>query len=111
MLENVAKGDKERGRGRAGHGRSGSEELVWRCRACLPDVLSSFLKCWRLSRVGRKLSPRVRAIIRELAETVFFIEFSAHSRWRYVCAKCRSGISSLKPSTTIFELVSRLLIV
>ena len=45
---------------------------MWRHRARLPYVPGSFLK---LLTTGRKLSLRVRAIIRELNETVFALIF------------------------------------
>ena len=49
---------------------------MWRSRARLPDVLSSFLRfLHNCSCVGRKLSSRVRALIRELNETVFALNF------------------------------------
>ena len=50
--------------------------LVRRCHACLPDVLGSVLKFFDdCSYAGRRLSPRDRAIIRELNETVFADNF------------------------------------
>ena len=50
--------------------------LVWRCRARLPDVLGSFLEVFDdCSHVGCRLSPSGVAIIRELNETVFPLNF------------------------------------
>ena len=51
------------------------EVLVWRCRARRPNVLLSFLKCSMTAHTECKLSPRDRAIIRELNETVFAFQF------------------------------------
>ena len=51
------------------------EVSVWRCRARLPNVLGSFLKFDDWSYVGCRLSPRDRAIIREVNETAFSVNF------------------------------------
>ena len=49
---------------------------MWRCRARLPNVLVSFLEVFDdCSSVSRRLSPRVRAIIREVNETVLVLNF------------------------------------
>ena len=52
------------------------EVLVWRCRARLPKVLVSFLNVFDdCSSVRRGLSPREKAIFREVIETVFSLNF------------------------------------
>ena len=55
------------------------EVMVWRCRARLPDVLGSFLKFLTTALVlvaSQALSsPRDRALIRELNETVLALTF------------------------------------
>ena len=48
---------------------------MWRCRARLPNVLGSFLKFDDWSYVGCRLSPRDRAIITEVNETAFSVNF------------------------------------
>ena len=51
---------------------------MWRCRARMPKVLVSFLKFLMAdcSCAGCKRSPRDRAILKEMNESVFALNFT-----------------------------------